>query len=67
MSSVRGRIAMGLRVVQKVARVGDRVDAEMVEAGQATRCLSVGGISLHANVYLPARDRLAPLRRSSGG
>jgi hypothetical protein len=56
-ASVRGRIAVGPRAGQRVIRVGDRVDPELVASGQASRCVSIAGISLHADVCVPARDR----------
>jgi hypothetical protein len=56
-ASVRGRIAVGPRAGQRVIRVGDRVDAELVATGHAPRCVSIAGISLHADVCVPPRDR----------
>ena len=41
-------------------RFGDRIDVDHVDHGsgsRAPRCASVGGLSLHANVAVPARDR----------
>jgi len=56
-ASVAGRIATGRRAGQRVLQVGDRVDAEDLPALEGERCASVGGVSLHANVAVPARDR----------
>jgi hypothetical protein len=56
-ASVAGRIATGRRVGQRVLRVGDRIDVDDVSALEGERCASVGGVSLHANVAVPARDR----------
>jgi hypothetical protein len=38
--------------------VGDCIDPEDLPALEGERCASVGGVSLHANVAVPARDRL---------
>jgi len=38
-------------------RVGDRIDAENLPVLEGERCASVAGVSLHANVAVPARDR----------
>lgn len=38
-------------------RMGDRIDAEDLPKLSGERCASVGGVSLHANVAVPARDR----------
>jgi hypothetical protein len=37
--------------------LGDRIDAEQATVSEAPRCASVAGVSLHANVCVPARDR----------
>jgi hypothetical protein len=55
-ASVRGRIATGSRAGQTVLRFGDRVEVDELQGGQ--RCASAGGVSLHANVAVPSRDRL---------
>lgn len=56
-ASVGGRIATGQRAGQRVRRLGDRIDAGDLEVLEGERCASVGGVSLHANVAVPARDR----------
>jgi hypothetical protein len=70
-ASVRGRIATGRRAGQAVLRLGDRVDAEDVTeaAAEPPRCATIAGVSLHANVCVPARDRqrLERLCRLCGG
>ena len=38
-------------------RIGDRIDAEDPPKLAGERCAVVGGVSLHANVAVPARDR----------
>jgi hypothetical protein len=56
-ASVAGRIATGRRAGQRVLRVGDRIDAEDLPTLEGERCASARGVSLHANVAVPARDR----------
>ena len=56
-ASVRGRIAMGPRAGQTVLRFGDHVDVEHLPAAGGRRCTNIGGVSVHANVAVPARDR----------
>jgi len=36
---------------------GDRIEVDDLEVLEDKRCASVGGVSLHANVAVPARDR----------
>ncbi len=38
-------------------RRGDRIDVEDVRHSPRPRCANIGGVSLHANVAVPARDR----------
>ena len=57
-ASLAGRAAMGPRAGQRVARLGDRIDADDLPLVEGERCTTVGGVSLHANVAVPARDRL---------
>ena len=56
-ASIVGRVATGPRAGSRVLRVGDRVDVEELPALAGERCASVRGVSLHANVAVPARDR----------
>jgi hypothetical protein len=56
-ASITGRVATGRRAGQRVLRLGDRIDAELLPALEGERCASVHGFSLHANVAVPARDR----------
>jgi len=55
-AAVHGRAALGNRAGRRPVRLGDRIDAEDVNALPAMCCL-VDGISLHAGVAVPARDR----------
>jgi hypothetical protein len=56
-ASVSGRIATGPRAGKPVVRLGDRIDVDDLPVLQGERCASVAGVSLHANVAVPARDR----------
>ena len=56
-ASIRLRIATGPRAGQSVLRFGDQIDVDQLPAPQGQRCASIGGVSLHANVAAPARDR----------
>jgi hypothetical protein len=56
-ASVAGRIATGRRAGQRVLRVGDCIDPEVLPAFDGERCASASGVSLHANVAVPTRDR----------
>ena len=63
-ASIRSRIATGPEAGEPWRRLGDRVEpAEEDEAGVEARasvpprCVRQGGMSLHADVAVPARDR----------
>ena len=56
-ASVQGRAATGERAGRRVRRLGDQVDPELLEPPAATSCAQVAGLSLHAGVCVPARDR----------
>jgi hypothetical protein len=56
-ASVAGRVATGPRAGKPVQRIGDRIDVEDLTVSKGERCANVGGVSLHANVAVPARDR----------
>ena len=57
-ASLAGRAAMGPRAGRRVLSLGDRIDADDLRLVEGERCTTVGGVSLHANVAVPARDRL---------
>jgi hypothetical protein len=57
-ASVCGRVATGANAGRRVAVAGDRVDPEAIDSGTSPCCASVSGFSLHANVAIPAGDRL---------
>jgi hypothetical protein len=67
-ASITGRVASGRRAGQRLLRIGDRIDPEVLPALEGERCASVSGFSLHANVAVPARDlrRLERLCRYVG-
>lgn len=56
-ASVMQRVATGARAGQRVERLGDCVDADDIAVSHGTRCVSVAGVNLHANVCVPANDR----------
>jgi hypothetical protein len=56
-ASVTSRVATGSRSGQRVLRMGDRIDADDLPVLQREPCASVGGVSVHANVAVPAHDR----------
>jgi len=58
-ASVHGRVATGPRTGQRVLRFGDRVDPDLIPDATRTtpRCAVAGGVSVHANVAVPANDR----------
>jgi hypothetical protein len=56
-ASVSGRVATGSGAGRRMLRVGDRIDPEALPQLEGERCANVDGVSLHANVAVPARDR----------
>jgi hypothetical protein len=59
-ASIQGRVATGPRAGQRLLRLGDRVDPEDLDYLEATpppRCANAAGLSLHADVAVPAYDR----------
>ncbi len=52
-----GRIATGRRAGQRVLRLGDRIAVDDLRVLEGARRASLGGVSLHANVAVPAPDR----------
>ena len=56
-ASISGRAAFGAKAGRQITRMGDRIDAETIEALASPRCASVNGFSLHANVSVHAHDR----------
>jgi hypothetical protein len=64
-ASIQGRIATGPRAVHRVRTLAVHVEDENPAVPAGPRCASLSGISLHANVYIPAaaRRQLEKLRR----
>ncbi len=56
-ASLRYRIATGPRRGKPVMRLGDRIEADVVEFVPGESCASVQGFSLHAGVAIDAHDR----------
>jgi hypothetical protein len=56
-ASVRSRIAVGERAGLGVLRIGDLVDPEEAALITGPRSTMIDGVSLHANVSVPAGDR----------
>ena len=57
-SSIRGRIAVGSNVGYRVARLRDQIDGDSLDVLQSPCCATVNGFSVHANVSIPAHDRM---------
>ena len=57
-ASVSGRVATGPRAGQLVAKVGDSVEWEDLVVPSGVRCAAVAGFSVHADVCVPAHDRM---------
>jgi Putative transposase len=57
-SSIRGRIAVGSNMGYRVARLGDQIDGDSIDVLESPRCATVNGFSVHANVSIPAHDRM---------
>ena len=56
-ASVQSRVATGERAGRRVRRLGDRIDTEAFGRVATPLYASVAGVSLHAGVGVPARDR----------
>ena len=56
-NSVRRRIAVGSNTGRGVVRLGDQINGDSMDAFQSPRCAMVCGFSVHANIYIEARDR----------
>ncbi len=59
-ASIQGRVATGPRAGQRLLRLGDQIDPEdlaYLEAIPPPRCANAAGLSLHADVAIPAHDR----------
>jgi hypothetical protein len=66
-ASVQGRIATGRRAGQRVTRLGDRIEVEELAVPHGPRCAAVAGVSVHANVGVPATADPGTTARPCGG
>jgi hypothetical protein len=57
-ASVSGRIATGPKTGRHLTKVGDDIDLEEIGVISSPRCASVSGVNVHANVLIPAHDRI---------
>jgi hypothetical protein len=57
-ASVSGRAATGPRAGRRIAKVGDVIDLEDIAVPSGPRCATIAGFSVHANVCVPAHDRM---------
>jgi hypothetical protein len=56
-ASALGRTATGPNAGRPLRRLGDRIDLTAPVEFSGPRCASLAGVTLHANVCVPARDR----------
>jgi hypothetical protein len=57
-ASIAGRIATGPRAGHRITKVGDGIDLEDLAVAGGPRCACISGFSVHANVCIPAHDRM---------
>jgi hypothetical protein len=57
-ASISGRVATSPRAGRRVMKVGDAIDLENHSLTSGPRCASVAGYSVHADVCIPAHDRM---------
>jgi hypothetical protein len=57
-ASVSGRVATGPKAGRPLAKIGDNIDLEEIGVISSPRCASVSGVNVHANVLIPAHDRI---------
>ena len=57
-ASISGRVATGPRAGRRVAKVGDAIDLQDIAVPSGPRCATISGFSVHANVCIPAHDRM---------
>jgi len=56
-ASVQGRIATGPRAGNRITALGAQIEPEDPAVPAGKRCAGVSGVSLHANVCIPAKAR----------
>ncbi len=57
-ASIAGRIATGPRAGHRITKVGDEIDLENLSGVASPRCAFISGFIVHANVCIPAHDRM---------
>ena len=57
-ASISGRAATGPRAGRRIAKVGDAIDLEDIAVPSGPRCATIAGYSVHADVCIPAHDRM---------
>ncbi len=57
-ASVRSTIASAPNSGNRVVTSGDQIDGASFDSLQSPRCATVSGFSVHANVAIPAHDRM---------
>jgi hypothetical protein len=57
-ASISGRVATGPRAGRRVVRVGDGTNSGDAAIASGRCCASIDGFSVHADVCVPARDRM---------
>jgi hypothetical protein len=57
-ASITGRIATGPRAGHRVTKVGDEIDLAGLSGVTSPCCARIAGFSVHANVRIPAHDRM---------
>jgi hypothetical protein len=57
-ASISSRVAASPKAGKSLTKVGDAIDVEELGFIAGPRCASVSGVNLHADVLIPARDRI---------
>jgi hypothetical protein len=57
-ASISGRVATGPRAGRRIVKVGDAIDLEDIAVSSGPRCATISGFSVHADVCIPAHDRI---------
>jgi len=57
-ASISGRVATGPRAGRRIVKVGDAIDLEDIAVSSGPRCATISGFSVHADVCIPAHDRM---------
>ena len=57
-ASITGRVATGPRAGRRIAKVGDAIDLDDIAGSSGPRCAAIADYSVHADVCIPAHDRM---------